>query len=246
MNNVIESAAAAPAPAAAPSTASVFVQVPEVTLPGGIVVPAFEVGQYFCSKGASGLAEVTATGAPWVRINYHQAREACAVAGFKLLTELQALAIAFDIASQGANWTGGAVGEGKLFQGLRKWSVEKAQPGEYAPEDADEQRWFVLSNGSRICDASGNLFSWIFDDVQGDEQGIVARAFATDSPSIATAPFPSMQKGMGWRPDAGRDWSGDALFRGGFRYDEAVAGVFRLRSDSPGSCGDVVGFRCTK
>lgn len=37
---------------AAPAVENLFVTVPETTLPGGLVVPAFQVGQYLCSKGA--------------------------------------------------------------------------------------------------------------------------------------------------------------------------------------------------
>lgn len=222
-----------------------FVTVPEVTLPNGVVVPPFEVGQYFCSKGEDGKAAVTAGGVPWVRINYAEARQACADAGFKMLTELQALAIASDVSQQDANWTGGKVGVGSLIQGLRNDTVDEAQRGEYVPGE-DERRMFVLSNGQTISDVAGNIYSWIFDDVQGDENGLVARAFAEDSPSITTAPYPSMDKGMGWYPVAGHDWSGLALLRGGYWGGGDYAGVFSLGSDWPGVRVGIVGFRCTK
>ena len=65
------------------------------------------------------------------------------------------------------------------------------------PDDPDEQRFLTLSNGELICDLNGNVYQWIFDDVQGDEQGIIARDFAKDSPSITTAPYPSGSHGMG-------------------------------------------------
>jgi formylglycine-generating enzyme required for sulfatase activity len=236
---------------------NLFVTVPETTLPcvivGGVVtrpaitVPAFLVGQYFCSQDADGKAAVTPGGQPWTDIDYHGARKACADAGFALLTETQALAIAFNVFQQDANWTGGAVGEGDLIQGLRldRDDVDQAFPGDHVPAD-DERRMFVLSNGMPICDAAGNLFSWIFDDVQGDEHGLVAQAFAADSPSITTAPYPSLKRGMGWRPKAGADWSGHALIRGGCWCSESYAGVFRLHSGWPDYAYGDVGFRCTK
>lgn len=236
---------------------NLFVTVPETTLPcvivGGavtrpaITVPAFQVGQYFCSQGADGKAAVTPGGQPWTDIDYHGARKACADAGFALVTELQALAIAFNVYQQDANWTGGTVGEGDLIQGLRfdRNDVDEPFAGDHVPAD-DERRMFVLSNGMPICDAAGNLYSWIFDDVQGDENGLVAQAFAADSPSIATAPHPSMERGMGWYPTAGRDWSSDALIRGGFWYSGAHAGVFYLYHVWPDHGSDFVGFRCTK
>ncbi len=225
---------------------SVFVTVPAVTLPSGHVEPSFHVGQYFCSMGTAGLVVVTAAGAPLVNINYHESVAACIAAGFALITETQALAIAFDIAGVAANWTSGTVGVGKLKQGLRNGTVDEAQPGTYVPEDADEDRWFTLSNGERICDAAGNLFGWIFDNVQGDARGIIARAFAADSPSIATAPHASLTHGMGWRPAASDNGSGSALIRGGFWGGGDYAGVFCLVGGWPDYVYDRVGFRCTK
>ena len=241
MNAVTENTSAA-----VPQALSTFVTVPATTLPGGHIEPSFQVGRYLCSKSSAGTAVIDATLAPWVNINYADARAACAAAGFKLITERQAMALAVNIAGVAANWTGGAVGEGSLRQGLRNDSVDSAQPGDFVPADADEQRWFELSNGERICDAAGNAFSWVFDNVQGDEQGLVARAFAADSPSITSAPYPSLERGVGWRPAAGRDWSGDALFRGGCFGSEDNAGVFYLGGDWPGGARDLVGFRCTK
>ncbi|WP_018991274.1 SUMF1/EgtB/PvdO family nonheme iron enzyme [Aromatoleum toluclasticum] len=222
-----------------------FITVPETTLPDGTIVPAFQVGQYACSRSKDGQAVVTAEGTPWVRINYRAAIEDCKAAGFALITERQWLAIAHNVAAQACNWTGGAVGEGELFQGLRNWMVEEAQPGTYQPTDESERRWLTLSNGERICDLNGNVYQWIFDDLQGDEEGVVAHPFAEASPSIK-APFERMQKGMGWRPQAGADWSGYALIRGGYWDSDSLAGVFRLSYVWPDREYDIVGFRCTK
>jgi hypothetical protein len=225
---------------------SLFVAVPSIILPNGVTVPSFQVGQYLCAKGEDGAAVVSATAAPWVRINYAEAGQACEATGGKLITELQYLAIAHDIAAQDINWTGGRVGAGCVFQGLYKDNVDGAQPGDFVSSDEDERRWHQLSNGEKVFDFAGNAYSWVFDDVQGDERGLVAKAFAEDSPSIATAPFPCMENGMGWRPDAGANWSGGALVRGGYWDGGDSAGVFYLYLDWPDRRGDVVGFRCTK
>ncbi len=235
---VVASAEAAPA-----VTSNLFINVPETTLPGDIVVPAFRVGQFLCSKNADGLAVVTAEGTPWTGINYHEAREACTQAGMGLLTETQALAIAWNAAGVDANWTKGKVGEGKLFRGLRKGTVSSAQPGNYASTDLKERRWLALSNGERICDINGNAYTWIFDDVQGDEKGL-PKIIKADSLSLK-APYPPMEKGMGWRPDGERDGSGLALIRGGCWYSVSYAGVFHLCYDWPDYRYDYVGFRST-
>ncbi len=221
-----------------------FITVPEITLPNGTVVPSFSIGKYACTKGDDGKAIIAADRAPWVNINYNEAREACSAIGCQLITELQWLALAHDIAQQECNWNTGIVGKGRLFQGLRLGSVDCAQAGNFEPEDPDEQRWLTLSNGERICDLNGNVYSWVFDNVQGDNNGIVSSEFSDDSPSITTAPFPSRTKGMGdyevW------DWSGRALIRGGYWHSEAYAGVFNLYYVGPGYRYDGIGFRCTK
>ncbi len=223
-----------------------FVPVPETTLPDGTVVPAFHVGKYFSGSGDDGQLVINASATPWTDINYYDAVAAAKAAGLNLITELQALAIAHDIANVGANWSGGAVGVGNLKRGLHKGSVDEAQPGDFVPDDAEEDRWFTFSNGSQICDAAGNLYTWVHDNVQGDEQGIMAKPFADNSPSITTAPFPSMEKGVGWQPKVGTDWSGGALIRGGFWYSGGGAGAFYLGGGWPDSESDCVGFRCTK
>lgn len=228
------------------STENLLVTVPAITLPNGVTVPSFKVGQYLCAKGVDCLAVVSASLAPWVSINYAEARAACEAAGMRLITELQYLAIALDIAQQDINWTSGKVGLGGVFQGLREGNVDEAQAGDYVSDEESERRWHQLSNGERVYDFAGNAYSWVFDDVQGDEQGVVAKVFDEDSASIATAPFPCMDHGMGWRPEAGDDWSGRALVRGGYWDGGDYAGVFYLGSGSPDYRRGLVGFRCTK
>ncbi|THF61427.1 hypothetical protein E6C76_20310 [Pseudothauera nasutitermitis] len=222
-----------------------FATVPETTLPDGSTVPAFQVGRYLCSRSHDGRAQVAADADPWVRINYRNAVQACRDAGFALITERQALALAWNVAQQPENWTGGKVGEGVLHMGLHKWNVNSAQPGTYESSDPDERRWFALSNGERVFDVAGNAFTWVHDDVQGDADGLVARPFAADSLSLQ-GPYPSMKKGMGWRPEVGTDWSGYALIRGGGWDSGRNAGAFCLNRGWPSDEWSDVGVRCTR
>jgi len=231
--------------AIATAPADLFVTVPETTLPGGIVVPAFRVGQFACSRGADGKAAVTADGTPWVDINYHEAVAACLAAGYKPITERQWLAMAWNASQQDCNWTKGKVGEGKLYRGLRKSNVRNAQPGTYTPIDAKERRWLTLSNGERVFDINGNVWQWIFDDVQGDDKGLTT-IIKADSPSLTTAPYPSEKKGMGYRPTGECNWSGIALVRGGCWCSGSRAGAFGLNFGWPDARYGVVGFRCTQ
>lgn len=220
-----------------------FIVVPETTLPSGLVIPSFSYGKYLCSKGADGKVVVTAEGTPWVSINFAEAKEACEESGFSLVTETQELAIRHNAAQQDCNWTKGKVGEGKIFRGLRKGTVSSAQPGTYQSPDAKERRVLTLSNGEQVVDPNGNAFTWVFDDVQGTADGLTG-IIKADSPSLTTAPYPSLEKGIGWRPSGEANWSGYALIRGGYWYG-SNAGVFNLSSDGPEARVDNVGFRCT-
>jgi formylglycine-generating enzyme required for sulfatase activity len=221
-----------------------FVTVPDTTLPSGIVVPSYQVGRYACTKGIGGKAAVSATDEPWVSITYYEAVDACKKAGYKLITEKQWLALAWNVSQQDCNWSGGKVGKGKLFSGISNWNVNHAQSGTFEPEDQDEHRWLTISNGERIFDINGDVYQWVFDDVQGDNKGIISRKFAKNSITLTTPPYPSEEKGMGkydvW------EWSGYAIYRGGCWNSGSWAGVFSLDVDSPDIRDPGIGFRCTK
>jgi formylglycine-generating enzyme required for sulfatase activity len=225
--------------------ADLFITVPETTLPTGQVMPSFQVGQYHCAN-KDGQVVIDAALAPMVNVSYRKANELCTAAGYKLITELQCLALAVNIARQDINWTGGKVGEGSLYQGIHKGSVNSAQPGTHESTDPLERRWHQLSNGERIYDFAGNVFTWVHDDVQGDADGLVSGTIAKDSPSLTCAPAPSREKGVGYIPSGPLSWSGRALIRGGFWYSDSNAGVFVLDRGWPGYAFDNVGFRCTK
>lgn len=222
-----------------------FVTVLETTLPNGTVVPAFKVGKYACSQSDIGSAMITADRKPWHSINFHNAKKACTESGYALITELQYLAIAYQITQQDINWTSGKVGEGEIYRGIHKGNLNEAQDGHYESDDPTERRWHELANGERVYDFSGNIYSWVFDDVQGDENGIIAKPFEADSATKTTAPYGNREHGIG-DTSTGRDWSGYALVRGGYWRSDDRAGVFRLFRDWPGYGNFSVGFRCTK
>ena len=222
-----------------------FVTVPETTLPNGVKVPSFMVGKYACSQSDIGTAIITADRKPWHSINFHAAKKACTESGYALITELQYLAIAYQITQQDINWTSGKVGEGEIYRGIHKGNLNEAQDGHYESEATIERRWHELANGARVYDFSGNIYSWVFDDVQGDENGIIAKPFEADSATKTTAPYGNREHGIG-DTSTGRDWSGLALIRGGCWSSDGYAGVFRLGYDWPDGDYGGVGFRCTK
>jgi len=223
---------------------NVFTLTPQITLPNGTVVEPFQIMTHLAGRGAGDMPVSNIDAAPWVNINYFDAMAAPAKAGYDPFTSLQSLAISYDIYHQPANWLSGEVGVGFMKRGLFKGTVSSAQPGSYVSPDAEEDRWFVLSNGERIQDWSGNALQWMFDNLHGDERGLTGKIPA-DSPLLTTCPLPSITQGVGWRPEGAVDWSGGALLRGG-RWVGSRSGVFGLGSGWPGVGGGGIGFRCTK
>lgn len=223
-----------------------LIETPVITLPNGRVFESRRVGKFLTGRGADGGAIITADAKPYVNISYYKARAAAKAAGLKLIPDSLAVALVYDASQQGINWTGGKVGVGEMFRGLHKWTVRSAQPGTYESADPAERRWLELSNGERIWDLSGNVYSWTEDDVQGDKDGLIAKPFAADSISICLAPAPSMEKGVGWYPAAGTDWSSYALVRGGCWNSGDYAGAFYLSVGWPVDEFGIIGFRCTE
>jgi hypothetical protein len=180
-----------------------------------------------------------------VYISYDKAGPKCEAAGLAMLTLSQSAALAIEVAEQAANWSGGEVGKGKLMQGLHKGTVRGAVDGRFESGQIDERRGFLLSNGEIVFDVAGHLYTWLRDDVHGDERGLVAtKSLPADSPAVVS-PYPTGEHGMGYPFDAGDDVSGFALMRGGCWVSFDIAGVFPLSVGWPAG-GDYVGVRCTK
>jgi hypothetical protein len=221
-----------------------MVTVPD-TVVGGQLVPSFRVGKYLSGFGAFGTIRIDPWSVPWTSISYLKAKSVCAESGMALLTERQALAIAYNILKQPVNWTGGAVGHGRLYQGLHKGLCDAPQPANHSSSCLSERRWHVLSNGETIFDVSGNAYSWIFDDVQGDANGVVAGPFSPNSPTVERSEEWPYEIGAGDGPSAGDDFRGEALVRGGHWFSGDVAGIFHLRTHQVERGEPEIGFRVT-
>lgn len=231
-----------------------FIRIPETRLPSGLVVECFDVGVFLCSKGPEGHLVVTADHAPWTHISYQQAIDACKDAGYALITESQALAIAYLASRKQQNWTGYR-GHKLMLQGIRKGGVTKPQPGMHNPEHLREHRWMRVLNGTLtqpaadICDFNGNAWSWIFDDIQGDHAGLPGTSFTaeSDSPSRRTQPHPPMTHGMGcFKPYSTGAFGPRAIIRGGCYISGKEAGAFGLKLCAAEFGYLTVGFRCTR
>lgn len=224
-----------------------FIRIPETHLPTGLVVEPFAVGVYLCSKGGDGRAVVTAEGKPWTRITYAEAIQACADAGYELLTESQWLALAWTVCRYPDNWTGHAAENCSVLQGIRKGRLSSPQPGLHNPEHMHEHRWLRVTHEHSLCDLNGNAWQWVFDDIQGHANGTTSN-LAANSPSLTTQPHPRLTHGMGWSPSPDTTPKNPpmALARGGGFMAGKDAGIFGLQCAVASAAYVSVGFRCTR
>jgi hypothetical protein len=226
-----------------------YITIPACDVPGLGLVAEFICGKYAAGRGPGDIIVSNADAEPWNQINHFDTLKIIDEAGLKLLTLSQSLSIAYQISQQDENWTGGKVGEGDIYQGLHLGNVDEPQPASAGPDEGAERRWHVLPNGERIYDFAGNLWQRLFDDLHGDEQGLVRKeGIPLDDIAFTLPPFPSEERGTGWRYSANKptDWSGGSLIRGGSWFSGSDAGVFALYGCDPYWTGDLVGFRCTK
>lgn len=106
-----------------------FITLPAITLPNGIATPWFQVGQYLCGEDSGGKVSIAPMSRPG-RISIPANHSGpCVTIGGKLITELELLAIAYDISQQDINWSSGKVGDGYVFRGLHMDTVGDAQIG---------------------------------------------------------------------------------------------------------------------
>ena len=77
----------------------------------------FCVMKYEAKQDASKNPTSTATGTPWVSIDWHEAKQACKRVGAHLITPGEWMTIARDAEAVAANWSLGSVGSGYLFAG---------------------------------------------------------------------------------------------------------------------------------
>ena len=98
----------------------------DFTCPTGYVaVPAnatfgttgFCVMKYEAKQDASKNPTSTATGTPWVSIDWNEAKQACKRVGAHLITPSEWMTIARDAEAVAGNWSLGSVGSGYLFAG---------------------------------------------------------------------------------------------------------------------------------
>lgn len=238
--------------AAAPTNCPTdWVGIPSMKIPtnasgGTLTVPAFCVQKYLASQ-SGGTAVSSASGTPWVNINWYSAQTACTAAGGRLMRDSEWMALAHNIANVDANWSGGAVDSGNIKRGLSASEIFSAQPSTGTAATGGG-RARTLNTGDVVWDIGGNIYQWTYGDMTGDNTGLYGSALYLDR---NTAPYDSGTRGMGWHfipaynlPYGG--WAANAPIRGGHFNDGDDAGPFRLNNNPASISLTYVGFRCTK
>ena len=150
-------------------------------------LPGFCVMKYEAKDDGSGNAVTQASGTPWVSINQDSANVKSAAAcsnGCHLISNAEWMTIAENAYWQPANWTGGAVGSGKMYIGHSDDAPDSALAASSSDTDGyygetntggDQRRTLWISQGNGLCvnngtaannncaaiwDFSGNVWDW--------------------------------------------------------------------------------------
>src|SRR5690606_17829042 len=108
-------------------------------------------------------------GNPWRMISRDNAIIECQSlgTGYDLITNSEWQTIARNIEARPANWTGGAVGSGCIYQGNNGHTTcgyVGGGPLSGAVASRNSKSMHVLSNNVEIWDFSGNAYEWVKDD----------------------------------------------------------------------------------
>ena len=168
-------------------------------------------------------------GAPWRRISFYQAHQACGSLGdrYQLITNREWMAIARNIEQNAHNWTKREREKGSLAQGLHKVPGivgERYKTRNHPAPEASARclyayseerrvkcsragnprfrRTLVLSTGDVVWDLAGNVWTWV--DAMEDGTPVNGNVCGTDD-SWATFPECDFQAKHGYAPVAGFD-----------------------------------------
>lgn len=244
--------------------------------PGYIVVPGnstFDIDD-FCvmkyeAKNVSSVPTSTAGGLPWTAINYSTAvtRAGQACDECHLITNAEWLTIAHNLINVDSNWSGGAVGSGRIYSGHN----DNAPAASIAASTNDangytntgtssgfQRRTLTLSNGEVIWDFAGNVSEWIAGTFRGGQPG-VSSGSSTEwkdfdvAGAITPNPFPSFgtpaaanwtsAQGIGQAVTSVYNTEQRAVIRGGAYNSGAVAGVFGFGTQLLTNANATTGFR---
>ncbi|MBQ49819.1 MAG: hypothetical protein CMP10_20730 [Zetaproteobacteria bacterium] len=227
------------------------------------------------AKKVNNAAYSQAASTPWVDISQNSAKTTCESlgSGFTLISNPQWLTIGSNIATVGANWSGGSTGSGSLSLG----HVDDSPSATLAADPNDkngcantgescngstwesQRRTLTLTNGNVIWDFSGNAWTWTSYYVAGgkplQQNGFVQYGTISDGNSFKKDQLVPTQKNWwnnNWTSNngIGQYYPGanttGALRRGGAYDNEIKAGIFSANTyNNQNYSRDDIGFRCT-
>ncbi|MCT4643071.1 MAG: SUMF1/EgtB/PvdO family nonheme iron enzyme [Bacteriovoracaceae bacterium] len=257
-----------------------WIQIPANA--GGMGLTSFYVMKYEAKAMLNDESSVNSTGTtaspsthkpvslkdnqPWRNISANEAAAECESLGngYHLISNPEWMAIARDIETQAANWTGGSVGSGCLYRGnsgetttgdgtnvTDSCGYDGANPE--AGSNRDLRAKHTLSSGDTIFDISGNIDEMV--DWDKDTIGFQLGPTGCFGGELSSSPCGSLvdadyntQNG-GYNRTNGVGWFnggfGGAAWRGGSWQSVNYAGAFSLSfSGSAIGSGQWTGFRC--
>ena len=206
-------------------------------------------------------------GIPWVTTQ-SSAKNACAAAGYQLISNTQWMALTTDISTVPSNWTSGLVGVGLLIKGHSDAGPNQTCEANANDDlayvdgsvcsgssigDLSQRRTHLLSNGEVIWDISGNISEFVDLSLnqgdQPDSDGFVDYPVTETLAMPLTSLIPQEAIANNWdatfgigQYQEGPSYTAGRLTRGGSYNDQARAGVFYANFFN--RTYDTAGFRC--
>ena len=236
-----------------------------VLVPGNaqLGVNSFCVMKFHAKNDGSGNATTGALGTPWYNIDQPTAKTKCTDlgAGYDLISNAEWMTIARNVEAQGANWTGGSRGSGKLISGFTNSSNEDNPPlavfDETNPWDGTgvdpryatgithsvlelntienvyrQKRTFLLSNGQVIWDMTGNIKTWV-DWTLGGSLG--SAPTTCDGQALSSITFDEFSGKPFFEGDMGGQYEFSQVMCSEIEADDVYPEIFSLENERNGT-----------
>ncbi len=134
----------------------------------------FCVMKWEAKNNGSGVPVSAASGTPWVSISFTAAKNACASAGYHLITNREWMTIARSIENNPQNWNTGSVGSGWMSRGNSESSA--AMDGMNSLSGINYRIFKV--DGVEVWDLAGNVHEWV--DLMEDDSEVYMNSICSN------------------------------------------------------------------